>query len=393
MRDLRHAWRSILKMPVALGGRRRVARHRHRREHGGLLVGSGRRPAAAARACRTSAAFTSSNLAPRPGPTRACRGWSTGDLRERLRSFPELLAFRMAPFTLGEPGRSERVFGLLVSGNYFSGARHAAGARPLPASGRGDASRRPNRSSVISHDFWQTRFSGAPDVLGQTLRVNDRQLTIVGVAPERFQGTVLGLNFDLWVPATLAPALQGGSRELEDRTMRGYQVHGTPAVAHSARAGAGGARSGDAGAGARVSGNQRDAARPKCCRSGRRRAVRSGCSRAMLAILQGIMLVLLLAVCGNTANLDARARQHAAARDRRPARARRRADGASSACCSRRTSCWALIGAALGAAIAVVGDRGDARGAAHRRVPDQVSDRASMPSASPSPWSSASAAA
>src|SRR6185295_1037264 len=51
-------------------------------------------------------------------------------------------------------------------------------------------------------------------------------LTIVGVAPERFQGTVLGLNFDLWVPATLAPLLQGGSRELDDRSMRGYAVMG-----------------------------------------------------------------------------------------------------------------------------------------------------------------------
>src|SRR5262249_12875475 len=42
------------------------------------------------------------------------------DLRERLRAFPDLLAFRMTALNVGEPGRSERAYGLLVSGNYFS---------------------------------------------------------------------------------------------------------------------------------------------------------------------------------------------------------------------------------------------------------------------------------
>src|SRR5438128_373974 len=41
------------------------------------------------------------------------------DLRERLRAFPDLIAFRMAPFNVGEPGRARRAYGLLVSGNYF----------------------------------------------------------------------------------------------------------------------------------------------------------------------------------------------------------------------------------------------------------------------------------
>ena len=46
---------------------------------------------------------------------------------------------------------------------------------------------------VISHGFWQTRLGGSATVVGQTLRVNDHDLTIVGVTPEGFQGTVLGL--------------------------------------------------------------------------------------------------------------------------------------------------------------------------------------------------------
>src|SRR5260221_452468 len=126
------------------------------------------------------------------------------DLRDRLHSLPDLFAFRMVPFNVGDSGRPERTHGLLVSGNYFS----ALGLRPaLGRFLRADEAERPGGASVvvISYPYWQTRFSGAPTVLGRTLRVNDRQLTIVGVAPERFQGTVTMLAFDLWVPATMAP--------------------------------------------------------------------------------------------------------------------------------------------------------------------------------------------
>src|SRR6266851_5992341 len=49
-----------------------------------------------------------------------------GALREGLSSLPDVLAFRMVPFNVGESGRTQRTFGLLVSGNYFS----ALGLRP-----------------------------------------------------------------------------------------------------------------------------------------------------------------------------------------------------------------------------------------------------------------------
>ena len=42
------------------------------------------------------------------------------DVRARLRAIPDLIAFRMVPFSVGENGRAERAFGLLVSDNYFS---------------------------------------------------------------------------------------------------------------------------------------------------------------------------------------------------------------------------------------------------------------------------------
>jgi predicted permease len=223
------------------------------------------------------------------------------DLQERLRSLPELLAFRMAPLNVGEPAQSQRTFGLLVSGNYFS----ALGLRPaLGRLLRPDEATRAGGEAVvvISHEYWRTRFGAASGVLGRILRVNDRTLTIVGVAPARFQGTALGLNFDLWVPATLAPLLLGGSPELEDRTARGYSVMG--------RLGPSGTR---AQAQVELDRAMRELARIHPETNARVQGEvmpfwlpPRGPQRMLasaVAVLQGIMLLLLLAVCGNTANL------------------------------------------------------------------------------------------
>jgi predicted permease len=223
------------------------------------------------------------------------------DLRERIPSIPDLVAFRMAPFNLGDASRNERTYGLLVSGNYFQGLGLSSAAGRLLAPS--DVAR-PGAEPVvvISYDFWQHRFGGATGAIGRTLRVNERDLTIVGVTPEGFQGTVLALQFDLWLPATMAPVLMPGSRELEERSVRGYAVMGR--------------LSGEATraqAQAEVSAALGDlaAAYPSASRGFRAevlpfwRATR-GPPRMLidaLAVLQGVMLVLLLAVCGNTANL------------------------------------------------------------------------------------------
>jgi predicted permease len=222
-----------------------------------------------------------------------------GDLRERLRSMPGPIAFRIVPFSVGEIGHVERTFGLLVSGNYFS----ALGLRPaLGRFLRDDEVEQPGREPVvvISHEYWQTRFKGSASALGETIRVNGRPLTIIGVTPERFQGTVLSLNFDLYAPATLAPALLAASRELEDRSMRGYAVMGRLATTRAQTQ-------------TELDQAMRELARAyPDSNAGMTSDVLSfwqalrGPQRMLAGavfVLQGIVLLLLLAVCGNTANL------------------------------------------------------------------------------------------
>src|SRR5439155_24561077 len=135
----------------------------------------------------------------------------------------ELIAFRMGPFNVGEADRPDRSTGLLVSDNYFSGLDlHPLMGRFIEH----DEAFERKPVVVISSGFWKTHLAGTPNVLGQALRVNSQTLTIVGVTPDGFQGTVLAVDFDLWVPATLAPSLLAGSRELEERGQRGYAVIG-----------------------------------------------------------------------------------------------------------------------------------------------------------------------
>ncbi|MBI1176583.1 FtsX-like permease family protein [bacterium] len=54
--------------------------------------------------------------------------------------------------------------------------------------------------AVISHRLWQKRFAGAKDIIGRVIEVNERPVTIVGVAEPGFHGTMGGLGLDLWIP-------------------------------------------------------------------------------------------------------------------------------------------------------------------------------------------------
>src|SRR3954462_4656406 len=108
------------------------------------------------------------------------------DLRERLSSCDSLIGFRMVPFNVGEPARNERIYGQLVSANYFTalGLTPSAGRFFRP-----DEASRSARGAVmvISHGLALTRFGSLAAAVGQSLRVNDRDVAIVGVAPEHFQ--------------------------------------------------------------------------------------------------------------------------------------------------------------------------------------------------------------
>jgi predicted permease len=130
-------------------------------------------------------------------------------------------------FSVGEGEHAERVWGELVSGNYFDVLRvRPVVGRFFSPEEQGD---KPGAYpvAVISERLWQSRFHGDRGVLGRTIRVNRTQLTVVGVAPRDFYGITRGLAFEMWVPIMMAPQLGlMGADELDGRKARGLQAIG-----------------------------------------------------------------------------------------------------------------------------------------------------------------------
>ncbi len=119
-------------------------------------------------------------------------GWTRGDGLVRLpgQSTP------IAPSTM------------YVSSNYFStlGVRLARGRGFTPA----DDASLAEREAVISHRMWQVHLAGNPNIVGQTIIVNQSEFVVVGVAPEKFRGHTGGLNgrhHQLWLPLSRHPRL------------------------------------------------------------------------------------------------------------------------------------------------------------------------------------------
>ncbi len=127
------------------------------------------------------------------------------DLRSRAQNFSGLAATSILGVSITGRERPERAWAMPVSANYFDvlSVRPMLGRGFLPADDAPGAS----PSVIISYRLWKDRFSGRADVLGQTLPINSRDYTIVGVAPPPFQGSNTGLRMDLWLPIMLVTQL------------------------------------------------------------------------------------------------------------------------------------------------------------------------------------------
>ena len=81
-------------------------------------------------------------------------------------------------------------------------------------------------AAVVSDAFFRRRLGGDPRAIGGTLRLNGKPFTIVGVAPEGFQGTRLfSYAPDVWLPVAQHAVLDPGSAGwLEDPTAGSFQV-------------------------------------------------------------------------------------------------------------------------------------------------------------------------
>ena len=146
------------------------------------------------------------------------------DYRDSSRSLAGAIAFQDRALSLGDATQAERVWAEFVSGNFFDvlGVRPVTG-RFFRTEEQEDAPGK-HPVAVISERFWQRHFHADPEIIGKVVRLNGRELTVIGVAPAEFLGTISGLSYDFWLPLSMESLLSGGGNGLENRSARWLHV-------------------------------------------------------------------------------------------------------------------------------------------------------------------------
>jgi len=127
------------------------------------------------------------------------------DLREGNTVFSSLAAHNLAMVGLAEGDTTRRVFADLVSSNYFAtfGVPLFRGRAFTPAE------EHPGSSAevvIASYSYWKKSGSD-PELVGHTLRVNSRILTVVGITAEGFTGSTAMISPELYLPLSLYDAM------------------------------------------------------------------------------------------------------------------------------------------------------------------------------------------
>jgi predicted permease len=145
------------------------------------------------------------------------------DFRDNLKLVQFVTAWDPNVFSVGDAPSTSRVWGQMVSGNFFDllGLKPELG-RFFSGAERDDA-QNAHPVVVISHSYWKTRYRSDPSAIGATVRINRTPFTIIGVAPEDFHGTRSGLDYQLWMPLTMYGQLtHTGDWMLRDRNTRNF---------------------------------------------------------------------------------------------------------------------------------------------------------------------------
>ncbi len=290
------------RQPGLHGSGRAHSRARHRREHHRLQLGQLRLAQSAARRQQRQARLVAFESTAPNIEYQSTSFRDFQDFRDNLKQIAGLTATFLTPLRVGEGERAQRVWGELVSGNFFDvlGVKPQLGRFFAPED-QGDRSGSAP-VVVLSHRLWLSQFQSDLG-LGKQLLVNGRSLTVIGVARPEFNGSMACLAYELWVPVTMAPQLNVHTEKmLTDRPVRTMKIGrlkhpAFPWIAPSAEAAAFAQAPG-----ARQSDDQRGDRRPHRAGS----PSKGGAERMMLAPLQILMamcVVVLLIVCANVANL------------------------------------------------------------------------------------------
>jgi predicted permease len=134
-------------------------------------------------------------------------------------SWPEFKAFRDDNPAFSEVAGTRSLFsrvnghplsGELVTPNYFQllGVSAVAGRTLLPEDGVSPGSA---PVVVLSHEAWQNKFAGNPDIIGKTVMIRGYPLQVIGIIKPDFAGLNATMR-EFWVPITMADQLEDGPK-------------------------------------------------------------------------------------------------------------------------------------------------------------------------------------
>jgi putative ABC transport system permease protein len=118
------------------------------------------------------------------------------DWKEQNQTFEDIAVINYRSFDLTEYEESERFFGYFVSASFFDilGARALYGRTFVADEGLPGK----ERVVVLKHNLWQRRFAADPNIINQTIRLNGKSFTVIGVMPPDFNYPFNG--GELWAP-------------------------------------------------------------------------------------------------------------------------------------------------------------------------------------------------
>lgn len=137
------------------------------------------------------------------------------EFRDHAAGFSGIVARFPTYVTMHWKGQTDRVYGEVVTGNYFDtlGTGTSFG-RTITA----DDDRVPDQQPVVvlSYDFWRRRFGADPSILNQVIEINAHPMTVVGVAQKGFRGLGTGEAPSFFVPMMMRAAVSPGQEGLDN---------------------------------------------------------------------------------------------------------------------------------------------------------------------------------
>ncbi len=147
------------------------------------------------------------------------------DLRDNCKLAEKMSVTKPVDLAVGNEDSLERTWGEAVSGNFFELLEIKPELGRFFSSEEVDHEQNTHPLVVIDHSYWMSHFHGDPAVIGSTLRIGRFPYSVIGVAPPTFHGSMAGLSFQMWVPATMYGQLTAtGTQTLEDRKWRTFRV-------------------------------------------------------------------------------------------------------------------------------------------------------------------------